>query len=86
MKREEVYKVIDTERNFQEKLILDETRPDMIADLHIGDTITAIQYNLNKAQEAWYVGSTPHPESMKYLRKIAGLIVQAAEKYGIPER
>ena len=58
----------------------------MIEDLHVGDTITAIQYNLNIAREEWYKGSVPHQETMEYLRKVAGLIVQAGEKYGMPSR
>jgi len=86
MTREEVYKVIDTERDFQEKMIADPTRPDMIQDLHVGDTITAIQYNLNKALEAWYKGSVPHQYTMEFLRKIAALCVQAGETYGMPQR
>ena len=42
MKREEVYKVIDTERDFQEKMVADSSRPDMIEDLHVGDVLSAI--------------------------------------------
>lgn len=86
MKREDVYKSIDSERDFQDKLTADQSRPDMIADLHVGDTLTAIQYNLNKAVDAWYVGAVPHQESLKYLRKIAALIVKAGETYGLPNR
>ena len=86
MERKEVYKAIDTERDFQIDMTAREDRPDMIEDLHVGDTITAIQINLNKAGKAWYSNSVPHQEAMEYLRKIAGLIVQAGEKYGMPDR
>ena len=86
MKRTEVYKAISSERDFQEKMIANPDRPDMIEDLHIGDTLTAIQYNLDEAREAWYKGSVPHQNTMEYLRKVAGLIVQAGENYGIPFR
>jgi hypothetical protein len=86
MKREDVYKVIDTERDFQEKLKADDSRPDMIPDLHVGDTLAAIQYNLNLAITVWYQGSAPHQGAMEYLRKIAGLCVQAGETYEMPKR
>lgn len=86
MNREEVYAAIDTEREYQDRSIANPLRPDMISDLHVGDTIAAIQYNLNKALDAWYIGSNPHIDAMIYLRKVAGLVVQAAEKYGMASR
>lgn len=86
MNREEVYKSIDTERTFQDKLTADPSRPDMIEDFHVGDGLTAIDYNLRKAQEAWYVGAVPHKDAMKYLRKIAGIIVKLGEVHGLPPR
>lgn len=86
MKRENVYKAIDSERDFQDEMTAREDRPDMIQDLHVGDGITAISYNLEKAREAWYKGSVPHEEAMVYLRKIAGICVKLGEDYGMPER
>ena len=86
MRREDVYKAIDTEREYQDDMAARSDRPDMIPDLHVGDTLAAIQYNLTKATEAWYKGAVPHQEAMEYLRKIAGLCVQAGENYGMPER
>lgn len=86
MNRLEIYDAIDTERAYQNKGINDENRPDMIADLHVGDTLTAIRVNLNKAEEAWYIGSKPHQETLEYLRKVAGLCVQLGEIYGMPKR
>jgi hypothetical protein len=86
MNRLSVYSAIDSERDYQDNLIARLDRPDMIPDLHIGDTLSAIQYNLDKAREAWYKGSVPHEEAMEYLRKIAGLCVQAGENYGMAKR
>lgn len=86
MERKEVYEAIDSERDYQEKGKADLSRPDMIKDLHVGDTIAAIQYNLDKALEAWYKGATPHINAMEYLRKVAGLCVQAGEEYGMLPR
>jgi hypothetical protein len=86
MTRQEVYTVIDSERDFQEHAITDPRRPDMIEDLHVGDTISAIEYNLHWARIAWYKGAVPHTEAMEFLRKIAALCVQAGETYGMPVR
>lgn len=86
MEREEVFDAISTERDFQEKLKADLSRPDVRKDFHVGDTLSAIQYNLDKARAAWYIGADPHIEAMKYLRKIAGLCVQAGETYGMLPR
>jgi len=84
--RLEVYKAIDSERQFQDDMTAKEDRPDMIKDLHVGDTLSAIQYNLDLARKAWYYGSVPHEGAMDYLRKVAGLCVQAGEKHGMPHR
>lgn len=86
MTRKEVYHSIDTEREYQELGKTDVNQPHMIKDLHIGDAISAIQYNLDKAREEWYKGAVPHTGAMTYLRKVAGLCVQAGEEYGMPER
>lgn len=85
-KREEVYKAIDSERNYQDAATELIERPDMIVDLHLGDTIAAMQYNLDKAREAWYKNATPHTEAMTYIRKICGLGVRMGEEQGMPFR
>jgi hypothetical protein len=84
--RQVVYEAIDTERDYQEKMKADSKRPDIIEDFHVGDALSAIQYNLDLARVSWYQGSAPHPLAMEYLRKIAGLCVQAGEVYGMPNR
>jgi hypothetical protein len=86
MQREEVYKAIDTEREYQIKMTANPERPDMIEDFHVGDALTAIQYNLNKAVDEWYKGSVPHQDTIKYLRKIAALCVLCGESHGMPKR
>lgn len=84
--RETIFKTISEERDFQERLKADDTRPDIISDFHIGDTLSAIQHNLELARSFWYNGSAPHTDTTKYLRKIAALCVQAGENYGMPRR
>ena len=85
MNREEVYEVIDTERDYQEKGKEDQTSH-IVEDFNLGDAITAIDYNLTLAKVTWYQNQTPHPAAMKYLRKIAAICVSMGEKYGMPKR
>ncbi len=86
MTRQDVYKAIDSERDYQEEMTKNEESAYMINDLHVGDTIAAIQYNLNIATNEWYHGSVPHEGALTYLRKVAALCVYVGEKYGMPER
>lgn len=86
MYRDEVYDAIDSERDFQDEMTAKESRPDMIDDFHTGDALTAIDYNLTKAKEAWYKGSVPHPDTMEYLRKICAIAVKLGETHGMPKR
>lgn len=86
MERKQVYAAIDSERDYQDKMSADPTRPDMNENMSTGDIISAIQHNLNKACNYWYSTSNPHEEAMNYIRKIAALCVKAGEKNGMPSR
>jgi len=86
MKREDVYKALDSERDYQDEMSKSVFRPDMIEDMHIGDILSAIEHNLTLARAAWYKGFVPHPEAMTFLRKIGGLCVKAGESYGMSSR
>lgn len=86
MERKEVYKSIDSERDYQNRMTADPTRPDMVENMSMGDIISAIEFNLERTRSFWYVGSKPHPEAMVFIRKIAGLCVKAGEQFGMPER
>ena len=81
-----VYRAIDSERHYQEKMKEDPDRPDMLENLQMGAVVAAIQHNLDLARAQMYSGSEPHETTMVYLRKIAGLCVQAGEERGMPER
>jgi hypothetical protein len=86
MNRAEVYSAIDTEREYQEKMIANPERPDMIEELGIGGTLLAMEDCLLKARNAWYHGNGNHPEAMTFVRKVCGLGVQIGEKLGMPNR
>jgi hypothetical protein len=86
MKREEVYKVIDSERDYQE-LMKKNHDSHVVEDFPLGSAITAIEYNLNELKNKWYTDKHPYKkETLNYIRKIAGICVQMGEKYNLPNR
>lgn len=85
MDRTDVIDAVDGEREYQNDQAK-EGVGHVVPDISLGDTLAAIQYNLNLALEEWYGGREPHAPAMDYLRKVAGLAVQAGEKYGMPRR
>ena len=85
MERDKVIDAIDGEREYQNDMAKTDGSH-VVPDISLGDTLAAIQHNVNMALGAWYSGLSPHEASMQYLRKIAALAVQAGEKYGMPRR
>ncbi len=85
MERKEVYKAIDTERDYQ---IANEDKQDshIVSSLNMGGILTAIQHKLTKAQAAWYIEKDPYENTAEQLRKIAALCIKAGEDYGMKER
>lgn len=86
MTREDVYKAIDTERDYQDRMTADPNRPDMIEDLNIAGILLAMERCLHQTREDWYYDSVPYQDTMEFVRKIAGLAVKAGEQYGMPSR
>jgi len=88
MSRDDVYAALDSERAYQDRSALDPSRPDMVGleRFSLGDGLSAIEHNLHLARERWYRGSGPHQEALEYLRKVAAIVVQLGEKYGLPSR
>jgi hypothetical protein len=83
--RQATYNAINSERDYQDTLVSDPSHPEMV-DIGLGDTMVAIQYNIDKAIEEWYREGAPYPRAMNYMRKVAALAVRAGEKFGMPER
>ena len=85
MKREEVYKRIDSERDFQESM-----KPvgdhHIVEDFPLAAGMEAIRYNMEKANAAWYNEQAPYPNAMEYMRKVAAIAVQMGEQYGMKFR
>lgn len=86
MNRDEVLKVISDERDYQIKMTNETTRPDMNPEMSMGDLLSAMEVNLSKAKQAWYTDSYPYTNTLDYVRKVAGLAVQAGERYDMPNR
>lgn len=84
--RQEILNIVSQERDYQEAETKKIERPDMIENFGMGDTLSAIQYNLDKARENWYIEAKPYPNTTSYLRKVAALCVKAGEAYGMTER
>lgn len=85
MNRKEVYKAIDTELDYvQKQEQIQESH--VVEDFPLASGMEAIRYNLDKANNEWYVEQAPYPNAMKYLRKVAGICVKMGIKYDMPER
>jgi hypothetical protein len=88
MKREQVYKALDTEREYQEKHTANPDRPDMVEEFGLGQGILAMEHLLQTARFLWY-SDNPQDNfqgTMEYIRKVAGVAVAMGEKYGLPSR
>jgi hypothetical protein len=82
MKREDVYKLIDGEREYQDQLPPSRTdgKP-----RSVGDYLTMFRHYLNKADEAW----TDNPgdwQALDVVRKLGGIAVHCMEDHGAPPR
>lgn len=88
MTRADVYKAIDTEREYQDALGQDRVRdPGNSRALSQGEALVLIRHYLRAAEDAW----TKNPgesvvETSHVLRKIAAICVRDGEKYGMPYR
>lgn len=88
MTRKNVYKTIDSERDYQDRMT--KLNPDgkMVNNFEISHAILNIQEFINEARKKWYMDNPElrYQDTMEYLRKIAGVCVKMGEKYGMPAR
>jgi hypothetical protein len=87
MERKEVYKSIDSEREYQDSQTKNKD-PRMVEDYAISHAILNIEKFVSEARDKWYSDSPEnnYQNTMELLRKIAGVSVRMGEKYGMPER
>lgn len=86
--REEVYAVIDGERDYQDAGKGNAARHgDVPANMTPGEYILCMEKCLNDARNTWYA---PEPQggraSLEFIRKVTALGVAAMELYGAPNR
>lgn len=87
MTREEVYKLIDGERDYQDKLaehrgwVEDERKPAMT----VGDFLTLLDVYVQRGQVA-YADKQGDEAARDVIRKIGGIAVLCMEKLGAPPR
>jgi hypothetical protein len=82
MTREEVYTLIDGERDYQDRL--PPSRTDGSAK-SVGDYLTMLRYYLTQAEAKW-TSSSGNLGALDNIRKIAGITVKCMEDHGAPER
>lgn len=77
--REEVYKAIDTEREYQSNLSRNDVKHQTPMEM-----LAIIRRITRDMEDAWY--EEPGQPSMDYMRKIAGVAVRCMEEWGAPPR
>lgn len=85
VERVAAYKALDSERDYQDAGMADESKPSMHV-LTPGEIILAMEECLQHARTAWYHSAHPHTGMLNYIRKIGGLAMQGMEQYGAPQR
>ena len=82
LKRDEVFEVINGERDYQDSLTSSRTDG---TPKSVGEYITMMSHYVTKMQEAWTVnpGNTP---SLDIMRKCAAIAVHCMEDHGAPTR
>ena len=86
MKREDVYKAIDTERDYQDLRWTPRRAANGVADSEKppAEWINYMEFHLNEAKRAVY--ELNEEEALAQVRKVAALAVRCLELHGCPER
>lgn len=87
MKREDVYKLIDGERDYQDTQWPEQAAEDSDARaLSIGEDILLMEEYIANARTSWSVERRPETGALDIIRKIAGIVVRCMENHGAPAR
>lgn len=78
MNRTDVYKIIDTERDYQDNLPPSRTNYEKHT---VGDYITMLHFYMRQLDEAWTMNAG-NDEALVVMRKIAGIAVHCMEDWG----
>ena len=77
--RFDVYRALDSERDYQENLWRGN-------HLEIGESILLIEEYVARARVIWAGEPKPEAESLEFIRKIGGIAVNCMEQHGAPQR
>ena len=78
MKREDVYKIIDSERDYQESQWAGHNH-------EVGAYLTMLRYYLTDAERAWTKNNGDGP-ALDVIRKIGSIAVACMEEHGVEKR
>ena len=82
--REEVYELIDGEREYQNEKWPDD--PLLCPTNSLGDYILMVDVYLDKAKKVWQGSSFPEVDARNTMRKIAAIAVRCMEEHGAEPR
>lgn len=84
MTRDDVYRLIDGERDYQDSLGPDRREPSELPH-SVGDYLVMLDTYLRKAKDGWTnnPGVTP---ALEQIRKVAAIAVHCMEDHGAPPR
>ena len=85
--REEVYKAIDGERDYQDSLWAGDAGANGFSNpLSSGEFLVLLDSYLRQAQDIWCREPEPVPDTLAFVRKIAAIAVNCMEQHGAPKR
>ncbi len=85
MIRAEVYKLIDNERDYQDRLGPDRTELPPTHPREVGESLTMMATYFRRAQDGW-TEQAGNEAALDNIRKIAAIAVRCMEDHGAPER
>lgn len=87
--RDEVYKAIDSERDYQDSQWpngqLQGEAPNA-NPLKIGEFVLLMSEYVDRARHSWSTEKAPELETLNFVRKVAGIAVNCMEQHGAPKR
>jgi hypothetical protein len=84
--RSEVYAAIDSERDYQDSLWPQDSRPGAPNPLSIGEFVLMLEEYTARARSEWTAEKAPESRTLGIVRKIAGIAVNCMEQHGAPRR
>lgn len=85
MNREDVYKLIDGERAYQDTAWAS-NNPTSVQPLTIGEELLLLEVYVRDAIDQWKFEPRPEVKTAALIRKIGAIAVRAMETHGAPSR